>query len=399
MQLRACLQETGVIGSVLEWNLKSQPEGSWERAMAADVVLLTLNGNPGLELAFAAKLRQANPNVRIIAYSPEQQPDSELLMHAMRSGVQEILPSPLSAAAVKEALTRFDADAETGAKKVPSKLILVTGSKGGVGTSMVAVNLAVQLTQITQQSVVLLDFARPTGHVGLMLDLQPRFSLRDATENLERLDAHHFRGLLTQHKTGLQVLGGVTQLEGWDQISMLALPGVVNVAQKTFDYVVMDYGNTHALDWISASVLRLARSILLVAETTVPALWALERRLTSLTSIGIDSGQTHILINRCRREDEETLQNLEKKLDRPIFARLPADFRQVSDAANIGIPLNRNHNNPLVSEFRKLAAHLAGIPPPAPPKEDTLGGLLSLAKRVPGIRFWPPYKEPEILAP
>ena len=381
-QLRACLQQTGLIGSVLEWDLKSPPERSSEQwATAADVVVLTLNGNPGSELAFAAELRRANPNVRMLAYSPGKQPDSELLLHAMRSGVREVLPAPLSAAAVAEALTRFDYDTEAGAKRVPQKLILIMGAKGGVGTSTVAVNLSVQLTQLTQRSVVLLDFARPIGHASLLLDLHPRFSLRDATENLERLDTHFFSGLLTRHKTGLQVLGGATQPEEWQQISTPALPGVINVAQNGFDYVVMDFGNIYSLEWLSAVVLRLARTILLVAEANVPALWTLERHVTGLTAMGIEAGQIRILINRWTRGDDEALKSLEKKLKLPIFARLPNDFRQVSEAVNLGTPLNRNHNSPLLSQFRKLAAQVGGTPLPAAPKKDGLGGLFSFSKR------------------
>ncbi len=328
VQLRGCLQQTGLIDSVQEWDLKSQQERPWEqRATAADVVVLILDGNPGLELPFAAELRRAHPNVRIIAYSPEKQPDSELLTNSMRSGVQEFLPSLLSVAVVKQALTRFAYGAEAGEERLPQKLILVMGSKGGGGASTVAVNLSVQLTQLTRRSVVLLDFARPIGHVGLMLDMQPRFSLPDATENPERLDTHFFSSLLTRHKTGLQVLGGVTQSEGWEQIAQQALPAVINAAHEAFDYVVMDCGNIYSLEWLSTAVLRLARTILVVADSTSPALWTLERHVASLTSIGIEPDLIHILINRCARGDDDTLQNLEKKLKRPIFVRLPADFQ------------------------------------------------------------------------
>ena len=74
------------------------------------------------------------------------------------------------------------------------------GSKGGVGTTTVAVNLGVQLSTHAQKRTVLLDFARPLGNAHLLLDLHPRFGIRDAIENLDRLDSHFFGGLLTQHK-------------------------------------------------------------------------------------------------------------------------------------------------------------------------------------------------------
>src|SRR5260370_39944270 len=85
------------------------------------------------------------------------------------------------------------------------------GSKGGVGTTTVAVNLGVQLSTYTHKRVVLLDFARPLGNVHLLLDLHTKFGVRDAVENLDRLDSHFFSGLLTHHKTKLEILGGGTQ--------------------------------------------------------------------------------------------------------------------------------------------------------------------------------------------
>jgi pilus assembly protein CpaE len=381
-QLRACLQQTGLIGSVTEWDIRSPADREWERRVSAtDVVLLTLNGNPGLELGFAADLRRANPSVRIIAYALGKQPDSELLLHAMRSGVQEVLPSPLNATLLQEALTRFHQADTAGATKSAQKLILVMGSKGGVGTSTIAINLAVQLVQLTQKRVALLDFARPIGHAALMLDLQSKFTLRDAAESLDRLDSHFLGGLLTRHKTGVEVLAGLTQPEEWHQVSALALPGVVNVAQSSFDYVVMDYGSVYSLEFLSAVVLRMARTILLVAESNVPSLWTLERHIAGLTAVGLDSGQIRVVINRWTREDDDALKSLEKKLKRPVFARLPNDFRQVSEAVNLGTPLNRNHSNPLVSQLRKLAVQLGAAAVAAPPKKESFGGLFSFKKK------------------
>ena len=75
------------------------------------------------------------------------------------------------------------------------KAILVTGSKGGVGTTTVALNLGVQLANATKKRVALLDLARPFGQISLMLDFEPRFTVLDALERIQRLDdqASHCR--------------------------------------------------------------------------------------------------------------------------------------------------------------------------------------------------------------
>ena len=243
-------------------------------------------------------------------------------------------------------------------KRGTDRLIVVMGAKGGVGTTTVAVNLAVQLAHKLKKRTALIDFGRPLGQTHLMLNLTPRFNVRDAVENLNRLDSHFFAGLLTEHRSGLQLLGGVTQPEEWDRIGLAATGRVINVAQSIFDAVVVDYGTQFSTEW--APVLRMARSIVIVAETNVPALWALERHLLALLGMGIDANRLQIVVNRWRRADQEALKTVEKNIKHPIFSVIPNDYKQVSDAINMGTPLMGNHNNPLVSKFAQIAAQLTG---------------------------------------
>src|SRR5260370_12767738 len=122
------------------------------------------------------------------------------------------------------------------------KLIVVMGSKGGVGTTTVAVNLGVQLSTYTHKRVVLLDFARPLGNVHLLLDLHTKFGVRDAVENLDRLDGHFFSVLLTRHKTKLEILVGAMQPEESQSIAVSSRYRVVNVADSRFDIVLWAIG-------------------------------------------------------------------------------------------------------------------------------------------------------------
>jgi len=110
----------------------------------------------------------------------------------------------------------------------------------------------------------------------LLLDLHPRFGIRDAVENLDRLDSHFFAGLLSHHKSKLEVLGGTQQPEEWQNIPTTPLDRVMNVAQASFDMVLADLGSYFSSDL--SPVLRSARMILIVAEANVLSLWTLQRR-------------------------------------------------------------------------------------------------------------------------
>jgi pilus assembly protein CpaE len=243
----------------------------------------------------------------------------------------------------------------------------------------VAVNLGVQLASFANKRTVLLDFARPLGNVHLLLDLHPKFVIRDAVDSLDRLDSHFLAGLLTRHKTKLEVLGGTTQPEEWQAIDVNVLDRVVNVAQNAFDIVLLDIGSQFSTDW--AAILRMARMILIVAEANVPSLWTLERRLLALKGFGISQERARIIINRWHKGDDEVLKSIQKDISRPIFASLPNDFRKASQAVNLGTPILENHNNILSSRYRQIAGQLVGIDTSVSEKKSPLSGLFSFPSK------------------
>lgn len=373
-QLLTSLQQTGAVKSVKQWKVPGdRPPESAE--LLPDLVFLDLSRDPEPYFAFGAQLRKIRPGLKLVACSATDSPNHQLLLEAMRSGVQDFLPKPVSSRALKEMLSRFLQ--ETNAKDHTSldKLIVVMGSKGGVGATTVAVNLGVQLSTGARKRVALLDFARPLGNVHLLLDLQPKFSVRDAVENLERLDSLFLSGLLTKHKTQLEILGGATHPEEWQAIAVAPLERVVNVAQSSFEVVLVDMGSQFSSEW--EPVLQAARMILVVAEANVPALWTLERRLLALKGFGISPDRARVVINRWHKADENVLKTIQKDMNHSIFACLPNDFRKASESVNLGMPLHENHNNVLTNRYRQMAGQLMGIDTHAAAKKGSFGGLFS----------------------
>src|SRR5260370_41656949 len=202
-----CLHENGGIKSIKQWPIPAEKIQAAEESLP-EVVLLAWAGEPESYFSFGAQLWRIRPSIKLVACSSSPAPSHQLMLEAMRSGVQDFLPKPVHPDALKEILSRFMQEVETKDRSTLEKLMVVMGSKGGVGTTTVAVNLGVQLSTYTHKRVVLLDFARPLGNVHLLLDLHTKFGVRDAVENLDRLDSHFFSGLLTRHKTKLEILGG-----------------------------------------------------------------------------------------------------------------------------------------------------------------------------------------------
>jgi pilus assembly protein CpaE len=377
-QLLASLEQTGVIKSVMQWTVPAERMPDPGSKMP-EIVFLDLARDPDPFFVFATQLRRINPGIKLIACSAAMPPQPSLLLEAMRSGIQDFIAKPVQGEALKKILLAYAEELHVNDFPSHDKLIVLMGAKGGVGTTTVSVNLGVQLSTYANKRVVLLDFARPLGNAHLLLDLRPKFTVRDAVDSLDRLDSHFLAGLLTKHKTKLEILGGVTQPEEWQSIDVKNLDRAVNVAQNSFDVVLLDMGSQLSADW--SAILRRARMILIVAEANVPSLWTLERRLLALKGLGVDPERARIVINRWHKGDDEVLRSVQKDLSRPIFASLPNDFRKASQAVNLGTPIPDNHNNILVNRYRQIAGQLVGMESTAPEKKGALSSLFSFSTK------------------
>ena len=85
------------------------------------------------------------------------------------------------------------------------EMIAVCSAKGGIGKTTLTVNLAVALLK-KNFSVAVLDGDFQFGDVGLAIDLQTRFTMKEVVEGLETLDEHSLAGYLSKHESGVRVL-------------------------------------------------------------------------------------------------------------------------------------------------------------------------------------------------
>jgi pilus assembly protein CpaE len=375
--LAKCVQQTGLARDILECT-DSPDSYPVMRETVPEVALLDLPADdPGPQFEFAAFLHRLSPGIRMVACSEVAEPESALLMQAMRHGVREFLRKPLEVPVLREVLARFEQEHGGASSSTPKKLIAIIGAKGGVGATTVAVNLGVQLARVSQRRVLLLDLARPMGYASLMLDLQPKFSLRDATQRSDRIDTHLLEGLITQHKSGLGVLAGISDPNDWSNIAKSVIPRIAEVAQSSSDYVVADLGVFCPPEW--TGLVSGSRCTLMISEAHVASLWAAERQVAALVGRNVDPALVRLVINRWHRRDEGVLKSVEQRTKRNVFLRLPNNFAKVNDAVTTGTPIADNHDNTIVSRLREFAVEIAGAPaaPRATQRRSALGSFFS----------------------
>jgi pilus assembly protein CpaE len=267
----------------------------------------------------------------------------ELLLRAMRCGAKEFFPQPIKEEEITRALKRYKARAEKTKIREPEKIgriVDVIGSKGGVGTTTVAVNLAVSLAEGNNaQSVALIDMNTLYGEIPIFLELKKNYHWGEITNNISRMDTTFIMNILSRHSTGVYVLPSPAYLNSHKPPTPDVIEHLLGHMQKMFDFVVVDGGlpsNETCLKTIE-----LSEVILLVATLTLPCLANTSKLLKSLYSMGYPTKERiKIIVNRYLKNSEISLKDAEAGIERKIFLTIPNDYRTTVSAINQGKPLS-----------------------------------------------------------
>lgn len=238
-------------------------------------------------------------------------------------------------------------------------LIAVLSPKGGVGTTTVAVNLAVALRHVTGHEVALVDFDLQGGDVAVMLNLWPQHTLHDIALRHNAIDHSVLDQVLVAHGSGINVLLAPDQPEQRLPLSGPELSAIMEALRARFGYIVVDCGS--ALDDAGASLISLAEHVLLVTTPEVPALKRTKHALDAYAQQGLARERIGLVLNRFPSVQGVTLGDIERHLRHPFLANLPSDGQAVTYAVNQGVPLIESHPQSWIAQsLLKLAAWIAG---------------------------------------
>jgi len=327
-----------------------------------DLLIYELGADPAPDFERIQELlsEEDAPEVFVMAGSRE----SDLLLKALRAGVKEFFPTPIKEREVREALEQFRGRKEArsnsrGRVKKNGTVIDVFGSKGGVGTTTLAVNLASYLAEIKGvDSVALLDMNLLFGEIPLFLDIRPNYHWGEVTDNLSRLDATFLKNILARHSSGVYVMPSPGYLNSHPAASPQLMDRLLTLMRTMFDFVVVDAGQ--ALDEGSLKVLQLSDMVLLVSILSLPCLSNTKRLLESFRHLGHSAEKAQVVINRYLKRSDVTLKDAESSLHQKVFWTLPNDYKTTVSAINKGRPLSQAAAKaPVSKQIRQLAEKIA----------------------------------------
>jgi pilus assembly protein CpaE len=216
------------------------------------------------------------------------------------------------------------------------RLIAVFSPKGGVGTTTVAVNLALMLAARQPDQVALLDLAGGIGQVWTHLDLSPRVTLGDLLrDGHAQDDSAAFAAYLTRHASGLRVLpapAAPIPVLPADQASR-----IVETALAAVPTVIVDAGSR--LEPGTETILGLADDVLLVVTPEFAALKSVRMAFDHLRQGGLGIVEPRIVLNDLFPTEMLTPTDVENALGRPATVQIPYESILYQRAVNEGRPV------------------------------------------------------------
>lgn len=328
-------------------------------AASHDVVIFRTDTTPENDHAAIEALNKALPADSVILALADSSISLADVRSLTRAGVDEVLPFPIDAQEMQDHVQRWikpaaAADAQPvflpvlhQPRAVPQgKVIAVAQSRGGVGSTTVAVNLADRLLdrhgmmkKVPRYRVALVDLDLQFGAVASFLDLEARDTLYQLATDGMVPDASFLRQSMTDLPSGLSVLTAPTKFAPMEALSSAQVARIIDLLRSEYDYVVVDLPRT-LVDWI-APVLERVDRLMLVTDSAVPSIRQ-ARRLIDFYTEENNALPIEIVINNERKPLIMKRHHTEaaKVLDRPLNHWIPHDPAAAREAIDRGVPLS-----------------------------------------------------------
>ena len=325
-----------------------------------DIAIIDIDSDDGEALQLVESLSRSHPECGVIVVS--RQTDGQMILKAIRAGAREFLNSPVQIDELVGALDRIAATLGGSQRSNAGSIITVAGSSGGVGTTSIAVNLAVALASKPDRSVVLIDLDLALGDADVFLDMIPDYTLLDVAQNITRLDLALLRKSLTKHNSGVYLLPRPVQIEDIDSISNEDFKRVLGLLKASFTHLVIDLSKSY--NRLDIAALEASNHILLLTQLDLPCLRNVVRLLSSLEAYDGVNDKVHVVVNRSGLDKSQiSSSKAEETIDREIFWRIPNNYGVISECRNNGVPLLENAKNAAITtSICDLAEKLSGSP-------------------------------------
>jgi pilus assembly protein CpaE len=215
-----------------------------------------------------------------------------------------------------------------------AKLITVFAPKGGVGTTTIALNLAVALGQAGRRTA-LIDGSLQFGDLRALLRV-PMTAPSIVDLPTDRIVEGDLADVLWRDPSGIDILLAPPRVEQHEMISVRDLDKILSLMRRVYDVIVID--TTVGLDERTLALLDVADTIIEIVTFDSTTIHNTLVMADTFRSLGYPPTKVRYLVNRADSAGGIGEQELSAAIGRVPEHRVVSDGRLVVQSNNEGVP-------------------------------------------------------------
>ena len=320
--------------------------------------------------ALAKQLQQSQPHLPVYALGSTREPQS--MLFALRAGVQDFLDLDASDHDIRQSFRELLAkgphpQAQHATASAPLTAIL--SARAGVGSSLLAVHLAVYLQHALNErakkanassgeqeavGALLLDLGAPSGDGALYLDLVAEFDFMEAVHSLRRFDKKLASAGLAKHESGLRLLSLPRQSGRLRDVAYAEADLLVQRLREYFQYIVADLGGVSQTN-LAMRVASKASKIWVICDQSLPSVVSTTELLRELEIQQVPRNGMELIVCCYDRNLELSAQHIADQLELSLLTTVPERRVELLQAVNQGQLLGMQaRRDPYVQVVHKL---------------------------------------------
>ncbi len=289
--------------------------------------------------------------------------DVGMARRLIQAGAADVLPAPVSEAALALSLQRVLANVETPAPRTQAgRLIGLIKAGGGVGATALGTQLTAMLAPRDPGGVCFADLDIQFGLGALFLDMTEAMTLNDILDGGGPLAETHLAPALGRHKSGARLLAAPRDLAPLETLSPQQIEGLFAALRRDFSTTLVDLPTAWTA-WTNRA-LQLCDQIVLITNLTVPHTTLVKKQLRIITAQRLDTIPLTLVCNAVSADQKAIVSQsaAEKAIGRAFDVVIPEDRRLMNDAIAQGCEISAIRSD---SKLERAIEALAAVVAPA----------------------------------
>lgn len=280
--------------------------------------------------ALIEQLHNANPGIPVIVLTVPQQP----VQPDPSRGIHAVLSMPFSGYDLISRVHAVQAAHLEASSIGGSRVFTVFAPKGGVGTTTIALNLAVAFGQAGRRTV-LIDGSLQFGDLRALLKV-PRNAPSMLDLPTDRIAESDLADVLWRDPSGIDILLAPSRVEDAETISVRDIEKILSLMRRVYDVLVLD--TMSSLDERTLAFLDAADTIIEIVTFDSTTIHNTVAMAETFRLLDYPPTKVRYLINRADSSGGMCEEELAATMGRSPEHRVVSDGRLVVQSNNDGLP-------------------------------------------------------------